>query len=119
MSKHGRFQPTQRARESNIPAKPDTKPEDLAAGGFADHTQGAVVGEMTGTTITQSRPGEISTSERSDSSNAVVVSVISTASDTKLQDERINTMEAAGYRHYESVVIPGNSIILRFRKGAE
>jgi hypothetical protein len=66
----------------------------------------------------QSPPrGEVSTAERSIASDAAVQSVIVAASDPKRQDEHINLMESKGYRHYESVIIFGNSMILRFRRG--
>jgi len=61
--------------------------------------------------------GEVSTSERSVIGAAIVQSIICEA-ELKTQDERINAFEATGWRHYESIPIVGNMILLRFRKVA-
>lgn len=64
----------------------------------------------------QPRPGEVSTTDRSPRSMASVKSVVTSANEHERQDEAINKMEADGYRHYESLIIPGNMMILRFRR---
>jgi hypothetical protein len=45
-----------------------------------------------------------------------VVSITATFTDIPGQDKQINQMEEIGYRHYESMALGGNEILLRFRK---
>lgn len=46
----------------------------------------------------------------------IVISRKATHCDMREQDHIINEMELQGYRHYETLPIGGNEIILRFRK---
>ena len=49
-----------------------------------------------------------------------VKSTIVNTYDIAAQDETINLMHESGFKHYESVTIPGSSeMILRFRKVEE
>jgi len=98
MSKHSRFYGTERTPAPKTVTPPD-KPTPVLP------------------VPAQSLPrGEVSTAERSSASTDMVQQVVAIATDHKGQLESINAMEAGGFQHYESIVMHGNSMIMRFRR---